>query len=42
MAMMNHGHVHTVFFRPQIQFIFWAMAAVISSVVHNNNVCENG
>ena len=39
-AMMVHGLVDTVFFRPQIQFIFWTMAAVISSVVYNNS-CEN-
>ncbi len=39
-AMMVHGLVDTVFFRPQIQFIFWTMAAIISAVV-NNNSCEN-
>jgi putative inorganic carbon (HCO3(-)) transporter len=31
-AMMVHGLVDTVFFRPQIQFIFWSMAAIISSI----------
>ena len=30
-AMMVHGLVDTVFFRPQIQFIFWSMAAIISA-----------
>ena len=30
-AVSIHGLVDTVFFRPQIQFIFWTMAAVISS-----------
>ncbi len=30
-ALMVHGLVDTVFFRPQLQFIFWTMAAVISS-----------
>ena len=28
-ALMIHGLVDTVFFRPQIQFIFWTMVAVI-------------
>jgi putative inorganic carbon (HCO3(-)) transporter len=28
-ALMVHGLVDTVFFRPQIQFIFWTMAAII-------------
>ena len=32
-AMMFHGLVDTVFFRPQIQFIFWAMVGIISAVV---------
>ena len=30
-ALMVHGLVDTVFFRPQLQFIFWTMAAVISA-----------
>ena len=28
-----HGFVDTVFFRPQIQFVFWTMVAVIRSIV---------
>ena len=28
-GILLHGMVDTVFFRPQIQFIFWIMAAVI-------------
>ena len=36
-AMMIHGLVDTVFFRPQIQFIFWAMAAIVSAIAVNNN-----
>lgn len=39
-AMMIHGLVDTVFFRPQIQFIFWTMAAIISCVVYNNKPKE--
>lgn len=30
-GMMTHGLVDTVFFRPQIQFIFWTMIAVITA-----------
>ena len=33
-ALMVHGLVDTVFFRPQIQFIFWAMVAVISAILN--------
>ena len=29
-AMMFHGLVDTVFFRPQLQFIFWTLAAIIN------------
>ena len=32
-AVMIHGLVDTVFFRPQIQFLFWTMAAITSSVL---------
>ena len=28
-AVMVHGFVDTVYFRPQIQFVFWTMAAVL-------------
>lgn len=31
-GVMVHGMVDTVFFRPQIQFIFWSMIAVITAV----------
>ena len=31
LAVMFHGFVDTVFFRPQIQFIFWTMVAIISA-----------
>ena len=30
-AMMLHGMVDTVFFRPQLQFLFWTYIAVINS-----------
>jgi len=35
-AVMFHGFVDTVFFRPQIQFIFWTMVAVISAYKSND------
>lgn len=37
-AVMVHGLVDTVFFRPQIQFLFWTMVAVVSSVLKSGNV----
>ena len=35
-GVMTHGMVDTVFFRPQIQIIFWSMMATITSVVKDN------
>ena len=31
-GILIHGFVDTVFFRPQIQFVFWTMAAIIRSL----------
>lgn len=39
-ALMVHGLVDTVFFRPQIQFIFWTMAAIISAIKNNKALSE--
>ncbi len=39
-AVMVHGLVDTVFFRPQIQFVFWTMAAIISAVIQNKKISE--
>ena len=36
-AVMIHGLVDTVFFRPQIQFVFWTMVAIASSVLKSEN-----
>ena len=36
LAVMFHGFVDTVFFRPQIQFMFWTFVAVISTIVPAN------
>jgi putative inorganic carbon (HCO3(-)) transporter len=38
-AVMVHGLVDTIFFRPQIQFIFWMMAAIISSLTSRRSEC---
>lgn len=32
-AVMVHGFVDTIFFRPQVQFIFWSMVAFISAIL---------
>lgn len=34
LALMFHGFVDTVFFRPQIQFIFWTMVAIVSAYLN--------
>lgn len=36
-ALMFHGLVDTVFFRPQIQFIFWTLASVITIFCTNSD-----
>ena len=41
LAVMFHGFVDTVFFRPQIQFMFWTFVAVISTLVVNKKELEN-
>lgn len=38
LAMMVHGLVDTVFFRPQIQFIFWTMCAIVTSIHKNSEM----
>lgn len=37
-AVMVHGLVDTVFFRPQIQFVFWIMTAIVSSNLHTEKL----
>ena len=39
LGVMVHGFVDTVFFRPQIQFVFWTMCAIISATVQ---ISKNG
>lgn len=38
LAVMVHGLVDTVFFRPQIQFIFWTMVAFVSATTNETNI----
>lgn len=47
-AIMVHGLVDTIFFRPQVQFVFWTMVAFVSAVLYPKNYnsregedCEN-
>lgn len=36
LAVMVHGLVDTIFFRPQVQFIFWIMVAFVSATINKN------
>ena len=35
-AVMFHGLVDTIYFRPQLQFMFWTFIAIISTVLQDN------
>jgi len=37
-AVMVHGLVDTIFFRPQVQFIFWSMVAFVSAVLNQEEI----
>jgi putative inorganic carbon (HCO3(-)) transporter len=37
MGVMVHGMVDTVFFRPQLQIIFWTMTAILSNRLHQQD-----
>lgn len=39
-AVMVHGLVDTVYFRPQVQYIFWTMAAILTVLVRKDKVTE--
>lgn len=41
-AVMIHGFVDTIFFRPQLQFVFWTMVAFVSATLYpkNNDSCN--
>lgn len=40
-GVLIHGFVDTVYFRPQIQLIFWILVAMISVYSHENELFEN-
>lgn len=41
-SVMVHGFVDTIFFRPQVQFIFWIMVAFVSAILNpKNNNCSD-
>lgn len=37
LSIMVHGLVDTIFFRPQVQFVFWTMVAFISAILKNED-----
>lgn len=39
-AVMCHGLVDTVYFRPQVQYVFWTMAAILTVLVRKDKVTE--
>lgn len=42
-AISVHGLVDTIFFRPQVQFVFWTTVAFISAILYpENNNCGEG
>jgi putative inorganic carbon (HCO3(-)) transporter len=36
-AIMFHGLVDTIYFRPQLQFVFWTYIAVITAILSGKN-----
>ena len=40
-AVMFHGLVDTIYFRPQLQFMFWTFVAVISTLVNQNTTQDS-
>ena len=36
-AIMFHGLVDTIYFRPQLQFVFWTYIAVITAILSDKN-----
>ena len=39
-SVMVHGLVDTVYFRPQIQYIFWSMVAILTVLTRKDKVTE--
>lgn len=40
-SVMIHGIFDTIYFRPQIQFIFWTMAAILTILIREKPVKQN-
>lgn len=40
-AVMFHGLVDTIYFRPQLQFMFWTYVAVISTILNKSKEVQN-
>ena len=41
LGVMVHGMFDTIYFRPQVQFVFWTMIAMASSVLYKNFIENN-
>jgi putative inorganic carbon (HCO3(-)) transporter len=41
MGVMTHGLFDTIFFRPQVQFLFWTMIAMVSATFINKKQENN-
>ena len=40
LSVMVHGFFDTIYFRPQVQFIFWTMVGFISSILYSED-CQS-
>lgn len=40
LAVMMHGLFDTVYFRPQIQYVFWTMTAILTVLVREESISE--
>ena len=40
-GLMAHGMFDTVFFRPQVQFVFWTTTAILNGVLSRKETCTN-
>ena len=40
LALMFHGLVDTIFFRPQLQFVFWTYVAILSVILPSKSVSK--
>ncbi len=38
---MFHGLFDTIYFRPQVQYIFWTMAAILTVLVREGETVNN-